>query len=247
MNQWNHEGWYIPISVFKPESHRCEFQVHILHLISMWSRQEPILNLMGNHLLWCSRWDTNSPLPALRWCEENALLPPRQRYTLSWACVLSGWQPVADLLQVTWISVGVSYQFLSLLNASQVYSIHGTLFLSVCVFTLNKTIKHDRSRIPHPWLNRGLLILSDDTSFSLCGFSGPRSCSLTHMHTPCTQVAKATHESLGWMKGRGGWDHWCLVSLLRYRSPQLPLTARRVNEVRPAVKLKGPVPKKIPV
>lgn len=43
------------------------------------------------------------------------------------------------------------------------------------------------------------------------------------------------------MKGRGGWDHWYLVSLLRYRSPQLPLAARRVNEVRPAVKLKGPV------
>lgn len=37
-----------------------------------------------------------------------------------------------------------------------------------------------------------------------------------------------------------GWDHWCLVSSLRYRSPRLPLAARRVNEVRPAVKLKVP-------
>lgn len=42
------------------------------------------------------------------------------------------------------------------------------------------TIKHDGERIPHPWLNRGLLILSDDTSFSLCGFSSPRSRSPTH-------------------------------------------------------------------
>lgn len=41
-------------------------------------------------------------------------------------------------------------------------------------------IKHDGERIPHPWLNRGLLILSDDTSFSLCGFSSPRSRSPTH-------------------------------------------------------------------
>ena len=35
--------------------------------------------------------------------------------------------------------------------------------MCVCVFTLNKTLKHDSSRIPNPWLNRGLLILSDDT------------------------------------------------------------------------------------
>ena len=47
------------------------------------------------------------------------------------------------------------------------------------------------------------------------------------------------------MKGRGGWDHWYLVSLLRYRSPQLPLTARRVNEVRPAVRLKRSRPESL--
>lgn len=69
-----------------------------------------------------------------------------------------------------------------------------------------------------------------------------------HQHTYThkgARVAKATHKRLGWMKGRGGWDHWYLVSLLRYRSPQLPLTARRVNEVRPAVRLKRSRPESL--
>ena len=58
-----------------------------------------------------------------------------------------------------------------LLDASQVHSVHDGacvcacvhVCVRACVFTLNKTLKHDSSRIPNPWLNRGLLILSEDT------------------------------------------------------------------------------------
>lgn len=60
-----------------------------------------------------------------------------------------------------------------------------------------------------------------------------------HTHKRHSQVAGATRKRLGWMKGRGGWDHWCLVSLLQYRSPRLPLTARQVNEVHPAARLRS--------
>lgn len=37
----------------------CQFQDLILYLISMWSRQELILNMMGNFLSQRSQWDTN--------------------------------------------------------------------------------------------------------------------------------------------------------------------------------------------
>lgn len=99
-------------------------------------------------------------------------------HTLPWAdkFVLSGCFPSENLLRICCrlqekksisvfllISLCLCWRHLRFTVFMRVYIQYMFVFLSMCVFTLNKTLKHDSSRIPNPWLNRGLLILSDDT------------------------------------------------------------------------------------
>lgn len=70
---------------------------------------------------------------------------------------------------------------------------------SPCLPCRQGSLRCNKERIPHPWPDRGLLIFSDDTSFSPRGFSSPRWWS-TNTHTRSTRRLPGQHVS--------AWDEW---------------------------------------
>lgn len=145
--------------------------------------------------------------------------PSTHSHTLPWAGVLF-W--LLTVREVYWRGITFSHpchQPLPLLNAPHVYGVHESVYACVFAMTYNRQARRKKDLTPLTKL-WALNPLWWHIIFTLWFLKPPLM--LTKTHTQSSQVAKATHKSLGWMKGRGRWDHWYLVSLLRYRRPPLP-------------------------